>query len=84
MRFECGNPKFKQVITTIPKFRLLSILAKDYLVDNFEIVSMKKTEVHPIVDLTCMDFFFCMEGRIALVFKTLDISKPKAKMNETQ
>jgi len=35
MRFECGNPKFKQVVTTIPMFRNLSILAKDYLVDNF-------------------------------------------------
>jgi hypothetical protein len=87
MRFECGNPKFKQVVTTIPMFRNLSILAKDYLVDNFSIISMKNTDIHPIVDLTTMDFFFCMEGRISLIFKTLEIDsgpKPGEKMNETQ
>jgi len=83
MRFECGNPKFKQVITTIPMFRSLSILAKDYLVDRFEIIKMKETDYHPIVDVTAMDFFFCMEGRITLIFRKLDISDPN-KINETE
>jgi hypothetical protein len=49
-------------------FRQLSILAKDYLVDRFQTTQLIENQRIEITDIKNMDFFFIMEGRIALKF----------------
>ena len=48
----------------MPVFRNLSILAKSYMVKNFEMIKLGLNQRYEIPDVNKVDFYFVMEGRL--------------------